>query len=57
MQPSAARPRPGLSTIEVLVAITLLVTGVLSTLRVHGTLSAILTRTHTRRVLSTRVTG
>ena len=57
MPPTVTRPRQGLSTIEVLVAVTLLVTGVLSTLRLHGTLSAILTRTHARRALATRVTS
>ena len=57
MQPTTTRAKQGLSTIEVLVAVILLATGVLSTLRVHGTLTAVLTRTHTRRVLATRLSS
>lgn len=56
MRSSPRTPR-GLTTIEVLVALTLLSGGVLATLSVHATVSAMTTRVHRRRQLAVHLTS
>jgi Tfp pilus assembly protein PilV len=53
----APRTRAGLTTVEVLVAITLLVTGISATLSVHAASSALATRSRQRRWLAVRATS
>jgi hypothetical protein len=51
------RPRYALTTVEVLVAITLLITGISATLSVHAASSALATRSRHRRWLAVRATS
>ncbi len=51
------RPRHALTTVEVLVAITLLITGISATLSVHAASSALATRSRQRRWLAVRATS
>lgn len=51
------RARAGLTMVEVLVAITLLITGISSTLAVHAASSALASRSRQRRWLAVRATS